>query len=94
ETSEMLYIDPASVEMKKAVRDYNPRPDRPGTRLTRDPQVAARREGTYSPTGSWGDPTLATREKGQKVTEATFAVIIKQIEMLRRASLPNAGGKK
>jgi len=94
ETSEMLYIDPASVEMRKAVKDYNPRPDRPGVRLTRDKQVAARGEGTYSPTGSWGDPTLATREKGQKVTEATFAAIIKQIEALRRASLPNAGGKK
>jgi len=90
----MLYIDPTAVDMKKAVKDYHPRPDRPGTRLTRDPQVAARGEGTYSPTGTWGDPTLATREKGQKVTEATFAVILKQIEKLRQTAPPNAGGKK
>lgn len=88
ETSKMLYIAPASVEMKKAVKDYNPRSDRPGVRLTRDPQVAARGEGTYSPTGSWGDPTLATREKGRIVTEATFAAILKQIETLRRTQPP------
>ncbi len=94
ETSMMLYIDPTAVEMKKAIKDYNPRPDRPGTRLTRDKQVAARGEGTYSPTGTWGDPTLATREKGQKVTEATFAVILKQIEKLRQTTPPNANGKK
>ena len=90
ETSKMLYIAPASVEMKKAVKDYNPRPDRPGMRLTRDPQVAARGEGTYSPTGSWGDPTLATREKGRIVTEATFAAILKQIETLRQTTPPTA----
>ena len=94
ETSMMLYIDPTAVEMKKAVKDYNPRPDRPGGRLTRDKQVAARGEGTYSPTGTWGDPTLATREKGQKVTEATFAVILKQIEKLRQTAPPAASGKK
>jgi creatinine amidohydrolase len=95
ETSMMLYIDPTSVAMKKAVKDYHPRPEtRAGGRLTRDPQVAARGEGTYSPTGTWGDPTLATREKGQKVTEATLAVILKQIEMLRKATPPPASGKK
>ncbi|MFN0111446.1 MAG: creatininase family protein [Blastocatellia bacterium] len=93
ETSKMLYIDPASVEMKKAVKDYNPRPDRPGIALTRDAQKAARGEGTYSPTGSWGDPTLATREKGRIVTEATFAAILKQIETLRQTQPPTANKK-
>ena len=57
ETSMMLYIAPASVDMKKAVKDYHE--SRPGP-LTRDPNG----NGTYSPTGSWGDPTLATRAKG------------------------------
>lgn len=90
ETSKMLYIDPASVEMKKAVKDYTPRPVRPGVPLTRDSQKAARGEGTYSPTGTWGDPTLATREKGRIVTEATFAAILKQIEALRQATPPTA----
>lgn len=82
ETSKMLYIDPASVNMKKAVKDYTARPTN-SKGLTRDPQAAARGEGTYSATGSWGDPTLATREKGRIVTEATFAAILRQIEKLR-----------
>ena len=87
ETSKMLYIAPNAVNMRKAVKDYRPSPGR--VRLTRDSKVAERGEGTYSPTGSWGDPTLATREKGQKVTEATFAAILNQIETLRQAPLPN-----
>lgn len=94
ETSQMLYIAPASVEMKKAKKDFNPRPERPGVPLTRDPQKAARGEGTYSPTGSWGDPTLATREKGRIVTEATYAAILKQIETLRQTAPPKAQAQK
>ena len=58
ETSMMLYIAPETVRMKKGARDLHP--NQPGG-LTRDPQG----KGTYSPTGAWGDPTLATREKGQ-----------------------------
>jgi len=58
ETSMMLYIAPEVVRMKKAVRDLSS--DRPGA-LTRDPKG----DGTYSPTGAWGDPTLATREEGR-----------------------------
>lgn len=92
ETSKMLYIDPASVEMKKAVKDYTPRPNN-SRGLTRDPKVAARGEGTYSPTGSWGDPTLATREKGKIVTEATAAAILKQIETLRKTIPPKIESK-
>lgn len=89
ETSEMLYIAPASVEMRKAVKDYHKRPDGRSTgRLTRDPKVAERNEGIYSPTGSWGDPTLATREKGKIIAEATATAILKQIETLRQAALP------
>jgi creatinine amidohydrolase len=76
ETSMMLYIDPASVEMSKAVKDYNP--DKGN--LTRNPKA----EGTYSPTGIWGDPTLATREKGEKLVEALVAGILKEIEDLQK----------
>lgn len=79
ETSMMLYIAPGSVQMKKAVRDFNP--DQPGP-LSRDPKG----RGTYSPTGAWGDPTLATREKGQAVVESLLATILKDIDDLRRAS--------
>ncbi len=80
ETSMILYMDPKSVDMKKAVKDY-----RPGQgRLTRNPNG----EGTYSPSGVWGDATLATREKGRIVTEALVKGILDDIEELRRASVP------
>ena len=79
ETSMMLYIAPGSVQMKKAVRDFNP--DQPGP-LSRDPKG----RGTYSPTGAWGDPTLATREKGQAVVESLLKTILKDIDDLRHAS--------
>jgi creatinine amidohydrolase len=81
ETSMMLYIAPESVRMKKAARDLNPH--QPGG-LTRDPQG----KGTYSPSGAWGDPTLATREKGQAVVESLVATILKDIEDLRAAAIP------
>jgi creatinine amidohydrolase len=80
ETSMMLYIAPASVQMKKATRDFNPH--QPGG-LTRD----SKGKGTYSPTGAWGDPTLATREKGQAVVESSVTNILKDIDDLRQASL-------
>jgi creatinine amidohydrolase len=83
ETSMMLYIAPETVHMKKAVRDLNP--NQPGG-LTRDPQG----KGTYSPTGAWGDPTLATREKGQAVVESLVSTILKDIDDLREATLPPA----
>jgi creatinine amidohydrolase len=79
ETSMMLYIAPESVRMKKAARDLNP--NQPGG-LTRDPQG----KGTYSPTGAWGDPTLATREKGQAVVESLVTTILKDIEELRQTA--------
>jgi creatinine amidohydrolase len=78
ETSMMLYIAPESVQMKKAVRDLNPTQ---AGGLTRD----RRGKGTYSPTGAWGDPTLATREKGQAVVESLLTTILKEIDALSRA---------
>jgi len=95
ETSKMLYMDPASVDMRKAVKDYRPLPEGSAmVRFTRDPQAAARGEGIYSPTGAWGDPTLATREKGRIATEATLTAILIQIETLRQAAPLNAGAAK
>lgn len=81
ETSLMLYIAPATVDMTRAVRDCNP--DRPGG-LTRRPEGP----GTYSPTGVWGDATLATWEKGQIVCEALVAAVLADLEKLRRQPLP------
>ncbi len=76
ETSMMLYIAPALVDMSKAVKDFDPRPGRKG--LTRDPNGA----GNFSPTGAWGDPTLATKEKGRIIVESTIAEIIRQVREL------------
>ena len=76
ETSEMLYIAHETVKMSKAVKDYDPRPGRKG--LTRDPKG----KGVYSPTGIWGDPTLATKEKGRIIVEMTVKEIVGQIKQL------------
>jgi creatinine amidohydrolase len=83
ETSMMLYIAPESVDMKKAVSDYHP--SKPGG-LTRDPNGS----GTYSPSGVWGDATLATRDKGKIVVEALVKSILAEIEQLRSAAVPTA----
>jgi creatinine amidohydrolase len=82
ETSMMLFIAPEKVDMTKAVKDYDARPNRKG--LTRNPQGA----GVYSPTGIWGDPTLATREKGRIIVETTVEEIVKQIAELRAIKSP------
>jgi creatinine amidohydrolase len=78
ETSIMLYIAPNTVRMSKAAKDLSP--DRPGP-LTRNPKAT---DGTYSPTGAWGDPTLATKEKGQILVEATVKAILSDIEALQK----------
>ena len=76
ETSMMLYIAPDLVDMSKAVKDFDARPGRKG--LTRDPKGT----GTYSPTGIWGDPTLATKEKGRVILEKTVEEIVRQVREL------------
>ncbi len=77
ETSIMLHIAPDSVNMKKAVKDYDNRPDRKG--LTRDQEG----DGVYSPTGIWGNPTLATKEKGKELTKFMIEDITSQIRYLK-----------
>jgi creatinine amidohydrolase len=81
ETSMMLYIAPDRVDMSKAVREDN---ERGVGGLTR--QEGGR--GTFSKTGIWGDPTLATREKGRVVVEAMVDGMLREIDSLRRAPLP------
>lgn len=73
ETSMMLYIAPDIVHMEKAKKDDNPDVQGP---LTRDPNNP---KGLYSPTGAWGDPTSATREKGKIITESYVDYIISHI---------------
>ena len=82
ETSMLLYIAPERVDMSLAVRDDSPRGEKGW--LTRDPD----KPGTYSKTGIWGDPTLATRAKGERVVEAIVAGMLADIEAVRAAELP------
>jgi creatinine amidohydrolase len=82
ETSMMLYIDPASVDMTKAVKDVGPQSTPPRLTRQRDGQ------GTYSPSGIWGDPTLASRDKGRIIVESLVTSILEDIRLLRSASLP------
>jgi creatinine amidohydrolase len=76
ETSFMLFIAPETVNMENAVKDYDPRPNLKGfSRVFNE-------ENHYSPTGIWGDPTLATREKGRIIESAMVNTIIKEIKEL------------
>ena len=85
ETSMMLYIAPDAVDMTRAVKDY-----RPGEGpLTRNPDGP----GVYSPTGSWGDPTLATRDKGERLVRALLDALVADVDALRAAPLPVPRGE-
>jgi creatinine amidohydrolase len=72
ETSIMLYCCPEVVKLDLARSELAS--DAPGG-LTRN----ADGPGIFSPSGSWGDPTVATVEKGRVVTEAIVAGIIEQL---------------
>ena len=85
ETSMTLFIDPDAVDMRRAIKEYTPSPG--PLRLTRTRGGA----GTFSESGIWGDPTLATREKGRVIVEALVAGILEDIEAIRRAPLPSPG---
>ena len=80
ETSLMLYVRPEAVDMKQAVKEFAPWTG-PLTRSREAP-------GTYSGTGTWGDPTLATRDKGQYLAEGLTGSLLQGIEALRTARLP------
>lgn len=84
ETSMLLYIDPSAVNLPKAKLDFHPK--RPGP-FTRKPDGP----GTYSPTGAWGNPTLASREKGEQLVEGLVRALKSDLAALERAPLPVAG---
>jgi creatinine amidohydrolase len=77
ETSMMLYMRPERVDMSKAVKDDS----EGGTGGLSRVRGNAK---TYSPSGVWGDATLATREKGRVVVEAMVEAILREIETLGR----------
>jgi creatinine amidohydrolase len=84
ETSVMLYMHPELVDMSKAVKDYHPG----AGGLTRDSAAAVRENKVWSRSGTFGDATLATREKGRIVVEAQVKDMLAEIEALRRMPIP------
>lgn len=81
ETSMMLYMHPDRVDMTKAVKDDAPRGEGGLGRTAGTTK-------TYSPSGVWGDATLATREKGRVVVEAMVSGMLQEIEALRARRTP------
>jgi creatinine amidohydrolase len=80
ETSMMLYMAPHVVNMTEAVKDYQPGQGP----LTPSPGVDG---AVYSPTGIWGDASLATVDKGRIFAEALVAGIFADIDTLRAADV-------
>jgi creatinine amidohydrolase len=78
ETSMMLFIAPQSVDMSKAQKDF----PKDSPFQWRDPKAP-----NYSPSGIFGDATLATREKGEAIVRAQIDFIVAEIEALRAAPL-------
>lgn len=75
ETSMMLFIAPKTVDMKKAAKDF---PTGTGPMQHSDPNAPR-----YSASGIYGDATLATRAKGERVARATVDYMVNEIERLR-----------
>ncbi len=76
ETSIMLVLAKDVVNMKKAKKDFSSSGQGPLT-PTDDGS------GVYSPTGAWGDPSLATIEKGKKLVDELVLGITKEIRDLQ-----------
>lgn len=78
ETSLMLVIAPETVAMERAVASPPlPGGTRPGALTPTEPSSP-----NYSPSGSFGDPTLATVEKGKAIVAAILADLAAAAEVL------------
>ncbi len=86
ETSIHLYLQPERVKMERAVRDVaGGRKSYPGYKpglFSRNPDDPA-----YSETGLFGDPTLATAEKGKKALAILTAEWLKALRGFASAKL-------
>jgi creatinine amidohydrolase len=79
ETSIMLALKPEIVQMQKAKKDFTGSGGGPLSPIDDG-------SGVYSPTGAWGDPTLASVEKGRKLTDALVSGIVSEIHQLSKSS--------
>jgi len=76
ETSMMMFVAPNVVHLEKAIPEDTPK--KPGS-LTRDVHSSNK---TISISGAWGDPTLATKEKGEIGMMVLQEMIDKQLHSL------------
>lgn len=75
ETSRMLVLFPDWVDMSRAeASPMNPDGPKPGPLTPTDPASP-----NYSPSGSFGDPRLATREKGEVLLEAMLGDLVEEV---------------
>lgn len=88
ETSIMLYIAPKVVDMKKADKDYGQQKGA-GIWPTRSLTPKNPLYTIYNPSGTYGDATLATKEKGKIFIGDVLSVISKDIEDLEKAEIPS-----
>lgn len=77
ETSMMMYMCPEIVDLALAQPEVSHKGPGP---FTRDPNALS---GCYSATGAWGDPTLATVEKGRIFTESLVNYIVDQVNQFQ-----------
>ena len=82
ETSLMLAIAPERVAMALAARDIGA----VGSPLSRSPNTPGR----YSPTGIYGDATLATRAKGKVILSALLDALTAEVAAVATVPLPQA----
>ena len=82
ETSMMLYIAPRRVDMRAAVKDYDPVPKKGLSRTKSSTK-------TYSPSGIFGDATLATKEKGARMVEIYLKQVLDDVRALREIRAPS-----
>lgn len=77
ETSMMLHVRPDLVKMEFAKEDFDNKPGKlTPHKNDKDPNAA------YSPTGAWGNPTLATAEKGKIIVERLVRYISDEVSEL------------
>ena len=81
ETSMILYMDPPSVRMERAVADGGGSASGP---LRRDRAQG----GHYAPSGVFGDATLATWQKGERIVEQAVGDLLAGIDALAAAPVP------
>ena len=82
ETSRILYMRPGTVRMERAVADGGT-PPLTGP-LTRD----RAKSGHYAPSGVFGDATLASWHKGERIVERAVTDLLAGIDALAQAPVP------